>query len=155
MLSPPADSAGAEVSAAMASAGRARGGMDPQRSDRARCGGCAVQQLRNVHPRTVIDSGVDLRSPIVDGDNAGNIILAYYWQITGTGDEIRTATAGLGKPFAAPTTLETLAQGPTEVDVAVNASGVAAVVWADFTDASNSCGANCLSRMCSKRPWAT
>ena len=146
VLSPPADSAGAEVSAAMTSAGRAAASWTRNGAS-GRDVVAALSDTSGTFARgTVIDSGGDLRSPIVDGDNSGNIILAYYWQVTGTGDEIRTAAAGVGKGFAAPTTVETLAQGPTEVDVAVNGSGVAAVVWSDFTDDANSCGANCVSR---------
>lgn len=146
VLSPSADSAGGEVSAAMTSAGRAAASWTRNGAT----GRDVVAALSNTSGAftrgTVIDSGGDLRSPVVDGDSSGNIILAYYWQVTGTGDEIRVATAGAGTNFTAPKTLETLAQGPTEVDIAVNASGVAAVVWADFSDDSNSCGANCLSR---------
>lgn len=146
VLSPPADAAGAEVSAAMTSAGRAAAAW----SRNGATGRDVVAALSNASGTfgdgTVVDSGGDLRSPEVDGDQSGNIILAYYWQVTGTGDEIRIATAPSAGAFTAPKAIETLSQGPTEVDVAVNATGVAAVAWADFTGESNSCGANCLSR---------
>lgn len=84
---------------------------------------------------TAIASGGGLHDPQVDVDASGRALAIWDHTEAATSDDVMLAAAPETGGFGAPQVLETLEQGPSGADVAVNASGDAVVAHADFTSA--------------------
>ena len=87
---------------------------------------------------TVVDPGPGATNPRVDMDATGAAAIVYDLT-SSANDEIRVASAPAGGAFGAPTTVETLEQGPGSPDIAVNSTGAAVIAHADFASPTDAC----------------
>ena len=88
----------------------------------------------------IVAQAPNLQNPAVDIDAAGNALAVWDFTSAQATNEIQMASAPAGGTFGSTSTLESLEQGPSSPDVAVNANGAAVVVWEDFTS-PNQCPA--------------